>query len=469
MSAAKKSSETPSYRIEEGHGVWPSLWKFSGLLAVIGGAISAFGFVSDPDRFGYSYLFAFFATCTLVFGGLFLTIALQMTSGKWGTTSRRFAEIVIACAPVLLVLFIPFAAGVGTHTFVNYHEWQEAEAHGAHGGHGEGHGDEHGEVGHGDEHSSLFGASVARADDGEHGGDHDDEAHAHSPQEVALHHKVLEGKTGWLNTPGWLFRGFLFIVIWIVIGGIYFRQSRKQDDMLDDLQGRIDITAKLKFWAPLAAVFFFLSLTYAAFDWLMSMEAAWYSTIFGVIIFGGSAMTIFAFVILIGVPLHKQGVVGSALNVEHFHDLGKLMFGFMCFWTYTSFSQWMLIWYAGIPEEATFFEKRWTDGWKFWSVMLPIGHFALPFFFLISRLVKRRLSMLWFGALWLVIMHCADIYWYVMPQYEGGFGLNFVDLGALLFCGGTFMTAFFLLLKRMPIIPIGDPILDRSLHHHQTH
>ena len=224
----------------------------------------------------------------------------------------------------------------------------------------------------------------------------------------------------------------------------------------------------MKKWAPLSAIAFGLTLTFAAFDWMMSLEPTWYSTIFGVVIFAGSAVGILAFTVIIAISLIQRGVVGKAMNVEHVHDLGKLLFGFMCFWAYTSFSQWMLIWYAGIPEEATWFHKRWEGGWQFWSLMLMLGHFALPFYFLISRMVKRRLPLMMMGAIWLLIMHIADIYFYVMPQF-GALTLRPVDFGALMFVGGIFFAYVFWQLGRLPLIPLGDPRLQRSLDHHQSH
>src|SRR5690606_41803355 len=123
----------------------------------------------------------------------------------------------------------------------------------------------------------------------------------------------------------------------------------------------------------------------------MSLEPAWYSTIFGVVIFGGSAAAILALLIVWGVSLHQSGEVGDAINVEHIHDLGKMMFGFFCFWTYVSFSQWMLIWYAGIPEEAEFFHKRWQSGWQTVSAMMILMHFALPILLYISSIFTRNL------------------------------------------------------------------------------
>jgi hypothetical protein len=456
------------YRIPEGNGFWSkTAWQASAVLAGVGLLLSIFGFTQDPERFGYSYLFGLMTILTFVFGGLFLVIALHFTAGHWGVTARRIAETIGSGVIVAAVLAIPFFAGVATDKFNLYDEWMAGHGHG-HDDHGD-HGDEaHDGAAEGEEHGSLFGSSVAYAQDGEHAGEaeHAEEHHPHTPQMEAAHHRIMEHKAPYLNATRWGVSALVYFLIWIAIALFYFRTSLVQDKS-SKTEGYA-LTNKMKKWSALSAILFGLTLTFAAFDWLMSLEPAWYSTIFGVIVFAGSAMSIFALLIVIGVSLYRRGHVGEALNTEHFHDLGKMMFGFMCFWAYVSFSQWMLIWYAGIPEESTWFQKRWDGAWKLWSVALMIGHFALPFYFLISRMVKRRLGMLQFGALWLLVMHVADIYFFVLPQ-AGRFSFNHFDIGALLLCGGAFFAYVFRTLGKNPLIPMGDPRLSRAIHHHQSH
>ncbi len=462
MSSPKTKGSKPSYRIPEGNGFWSkTAWQASAVLACVGLLLSIFGFVSDPERFGYSYLFGLMTILTFVFGGLFLIVALHFTAGHWGVTARRIAETIASGVLVAAVLAVPFFIGVATDKFNLYDEWMAG--HGDHGDHGGEHEDHDAESGI-EHHSSLFGPSVAFAQD--HGDAHAEEHHPHTPQMEAAHHHIMAHKAPYLNQVRWFGFAALYWLVWIAIGLFYFRTSLQQDKA--NKTESYALTNKMKKWSALSAILFGLTLTFAAFDWLMALEPAWYSTIFGVIVFAGSAMSIFALLIVIGVSLYRRGLVGEALNTEHFHDLGKMMFGFMCFWAYVSFSQWMLIWYAGIPEESTWFQKRWDGAWKLWSLALMLGHFALPFYFLISRMVKRRLGMLQFGAVWLLVMHVADIYFFVLPQ-AGRFSLNHLDIGALLLCGGAFFTYVFRTLAKNPLIPMGDPRLDRAIHHHQSH
>jgi hypothetical protein len=448
------------YRVGD-DAFWARAWVAPLVLAVAGGLLAAV--TADPDRLGYAYLFALFTTATFMLGGLFLVLIQFLTAAHWGVSSRRIVEVIMSGAPVVALLALPFIAGVALGKINIYDEWQSVAAHAEHEPDSES--DEHGDV-----HGVLgLGAGLAHAqDDADGHGDQGDEAaheeeHAHTAQEAALHHAVLEKKTGYLNTTGWVARGIGYLIVWCLIALAYFGWSRRQDEDRDPKH-----TVRMQSLAAPSLILFAGALTFAAFDWVMSLEAAWFSTIFGVIIFAGSAVSILALTILIGLSLYKRGLVGNAINPEHFHDLGKLMFGFICFWTYVQFSQWMLIWYAGIPEEATWFHKRWEGGWQFVCYLLIFGHFVAPFVLLISRVQKRALRWLQVMCFWVIFMHIVDIYWFVLPQ-AGSFHVQPADIGALLFVGGVFFAYVFWQLGRVPLLPVGDPRLQRSLHHHQTH
>jgi hypothetical protein len=432
---------------------WARAWTAPLSLAVVGGLLAVV--TASPDRLGYAYLFALFTTATFMLGGLFLVLVEFLTASYWGVSSRRIVEVVMSGAPVIALLAIPFIAGVWLGKINIYDQWQSVAAHSD----------------HAEEHGMLeLRTSVAHADEGEvdEGADtqeaaaHEEE-HAHTPQEIALHHRVISEKTGYLNSNGWAARGLGYLAIWCLLALLYFGSSRRQDVDRDPRH-----TLRMQKFAAPSLILFACSLTFAAFDWLMSLEAAWFSTIFGVVIFAGSAVAILAVTILIGLSLYKRGLVGDAINTEHFHDLSRLMFGFVCFWTYVQFSQWMLIWYAGIPEEATWFHKRWEGGWQFVTYLLIFGHFIAPFLLLISRVQKRDLRWLQVMCFWLILMHIVDIYWFVMPQ-AGGFQVQLADVGALLFVGGTFFAYVFWQLGRVPLLPVGDPRLQRSLHLHQIY
>lgn len=451
MSAAKKA---PSYRLPD-KGVWANAWKISSVLALVGLGLLAAGYAGDPHRFAFSYLYGLFTILTLALGAMFFVVTMHVTKGYWAVTMRRIPEVLMVCVPVLALLFVPVALHAET-----LYEWV---------GHGDSaHGDDHGEEGHGaddgHEHGSLLGTSVVHAQDH---GVAAEQAHAHTPMEEALHHELMEHKAAYLNYSGWLGRSIAYWLIWMLIGFAYFRMSTRQDE-----SKAFSLTNRMESFAPISAMAFGVTLTFAAFDWIMAMEPTWYSTIFGVHVFAGAACVLLATMIVVLMSLADAGYLGKAVNVEHFHDLGKLLFGFMCFWAYVGFSQWMLIYYAGIPEEATYFERRWGGGWEMIAYILIFGHFVAPFLFFMSRVVKRNLPLLKATAVWLIFMHVVDMYWYVMPYATDGhphLAVHFMDIGALLFVGGAFFTAVFLVMKRFALIPVGDPRLERGLHHAQSH
>ena len=456
-------SNDTDYRVGDDR-LWKRAWLAPLGLAVVGLLIAVL--TADANRFGYAYLFGLFTTATFMLGALFLVLVQFLTASYWGVSSRRIVEVVMSGAPVVAILALPFIAGVAFEKIDIYQEWQSVSAHGEHAepGSGDDHASDH------EEHGVLgFGSGIAHAqaggeDHGAHGeATAHDEEHSHTPQEVALHHEILEQKSGYLNTTGWVARGLGYLLVWCLLAVAYFAWSRRQDQDRDPKH-----TVRMQSLAAPSLILFAGALTFAAFDWLMSLEAAWFSTIFGVIIFAGSAVSILALTILIGLSLHKRGLVGDYINIEHFHDLSRLMFGFVCFWTYVHFSQWMLIWYAGIPEEATWFMKRWDGGWKFVSYLLIFGHFVAPFLLLISRVQKRALPWLQAMCFWLLFMHIVDIYWFVLPQ-AGAFHVQLADIGALLFVGGVFFTYVFWRLGNVPLVPLGDPRLQRSHHLHQIY
>ena len=461
--------DNKDYRVGK-DAFWSRAWLTPLVIGIVGGVLMLL--TAGPERLGYSYLFGMFATLTFMLGALFLVLIQFMTASHWGVSTRRIVEVIMSGAPVIFALAIPFVLGVSFHKLSLYEEWQDVGAHGDHAGeHDEGHSDdEHEGDHHGDEHGSLtLGASTAYAQD--HGDDHGahqghgeahEEGHSHTPQETALHHEVVASKVAYLNTGGWVTRALVYLLIWTILALAYYTWSRKQD-----VDRNPSHTVRMQTLAPVSLILFGGTLTFASFDWLMSLEAAWFSTIFGVIIFAGSVMAILATTILIALSFYQRGLTGGAITEEHFHDLSKLMFGFVCFWTYVSFSQWMLIWYAGIPEEAIWYHRRWEGGWKVVAYLLIFGHFVAPFVLLISRVQKKALRWLQFMCFWLILMHFVDIYWFVMPQTEGGFQI--ADVGALLFALGIFFAFVFWRLGTVPLVPVGDPRLPRSVHHHQTH
>ncbi|CAN5474068.1 hypothetical protein BH09MYX1_BH09MYX1_49140 [soil metagenome] len=286
----------------------------------------------------------------------------------------------------------------------------------------------------------------------------------HGDPEEVIEEENMSKKTWWLSKGFFYGRILVYILVWIVLGVSLLRTSASQDKSND-----LEVTNTLARMSPPYVILFALSLTGAAFDWIMSLDPTWYSTIFGVTFFSGAAVVGFATLVIVFTSMRQSGILTREVTVEHYHDLGKLMFGFMCFWAYVSFSQFMLIWYAAIPEETTFFHHRW-DGegpWKTVSLLLIFFHFAVPFVAIMSRNVKRRLGLLRAGAIRLLTMHVVEVYWLVMPNVPlpagATFGFHPMDIFCLIGPVGAYLAVVFYTMTKYPIIPIGDPRLERSL------
>jgi hypothetical protein len=230
----------------------------------------------------------------------------------------------------------------------------------------------------------------------------------------------------------------------------------------------------MRFWAAPALFLFALSLTFAAFDLLMSLDPHWFSTMFGVYYFAGSALSMFGLITLTVILLHKSGYLRGVVTTEHYHDLGKYLFGFTVFYTYIAFSQYFLIWYANIPEETMWFGYRIADDFLPLTFLLVIGRFFIPFFFLLRRGVKRNAFTLTLAAVWVLFMQVVDMFWLIQPvrahhhALESGdhvmhMHIGPVDILALLGVAGVFIAAFTWALGRKALVPTGDPRIEESV------
>jgi hypothetical protein len=278
------------------------------------------------------------------------------------------------------------------------------------------------------------------------------------PEAVQADH-LLQKKQAYLNVNFFTVRLVIYIAIWTFLTFFFYKDSVKSD------QGSQDASMdKPKTMAPAGIIMFAITVTFAAFDWLMSLDPHWYSTIFGAYVFAGFVASFFAFIILLYLLLFKLGYLQGIVTREHMHDLGKLMFAFVCFWAFMATSQYILIWYGNIPEETIFYAHRW-DGWKWISLSLPIGHFAIPFLFLMSREIKRNYTTLAIAAVWVLLIHFVDLHWLVLPNLHHGFHPSFQDLTTFVAFGGIFLGLLGKRLTKAPLVPVNDPYLEKSINH----
>lgn len=456
QAAAPKAAAKPTadlYRIPRESG-WARAAQYAGVLGGLGVAASLFLWNGDSHRFAFSWLFAVMVFLAISLGSMFLMLFQHITMGHWGIVVRRthetFATGVVVIAAFVVPLMLMHMSDL--YPWVQF-EHEEAERAAAA---SEGEGAEHSSA---DE--SLVGASIAHAQDR---GEPAEVAHGeteHTPEHAA-HEETMRAKMGYLNTPFFLGRMVLYLAIWIALAFYFHSKSTRQDVSRDR-----ELTKQMNKASPLALMALALSLTFAAFDWMMSLEPTWFSTIFGVQYFAVSLVSSLATAIVVTHLLQNGGLMGNAVSTEHFHDMGKLLFGFLVFWAYITFSQFMLIWYASIPEETTYYHLRFSGGWRTFSWFLLICHFFVPFFGILSRNIKRRVPLLALGAGWLLVMHVLEVYWLIMPYTNGGVALqpSPMDVAALMAVGGCYLAFVFFRMSQFPLVPVGDPRLADSLHH----
>lgn len=276
---------------------------------------------------------------------------------------------------------------------------------------------------------------------------------------AADHDQLLRWKAPYLNVPFFLFRAALYFACWSFMALVWYRGSRGQDTTGDPA-----VSARLRRFAGPALVVLALTQTFASIDWIMSLTPHWQSTIFGVYFFAGALLGFLALLSIVAVSMRHAGLLEGIINTEHLHDVGKLLFGFTAFWAYIAFSQFLLVWYGNLPEETIWFKVRLDGSWQSVSLLLMVGHFLLPFFFLMGRAVKRNGGTLLLGGLWLLLMHFVDLYWLVMPVlHPEGLRPSALDAAAFLAVGGCFVAASSWLLTRRALVPLRDPRLGESL------
>ncbi len=268
---------------------------------------------------------------------------------------------------------------------------------------------------------------------------------------------VLQGKSAYLNVPFFIARFAAVCILWFLFFWLFTRNSLKQDRTADQ-----NLTTRN---IRLAAVFlplFAITITVTAIDWGMSLEPHWYSTIFGVYYFSGTALAAVAAATLVIVSLLDAGYL-PALRRDHLYSLGALLFVFVNFWAYIAFSQFLLIWYANLPEETFWFMHRWGNGWLVVSILLIVVHFAVPYFALLPQEAKMDRKRLKFMAIWILFAHMLDLYWLVMPTFSESVTLGWQEIAIPLVAAGLAITVLGWKMERQNMIAVGDPKLERGL------
>lgn len=324
---------------------------------------------ADPAQFAKIYLVNFMFVLALCLGSLQFTLIQHLVRAGWSVVVRRVAESIAANLTWIWILFLPVA-------------WLYfSKPH------------------FGDHGPSGLGLVWPWADM--------EWMRSHDAAEAA----IVDKKAAYLNPNFFMIRTVAYFLIWGGTAAWLLRTSRTQD-----ATGSAALTQRMGKWAGPLIILYGLSITFAAFDWMMSLSPTWFSTMFGVYFFCCVSTAGFSFLAFVVLRMQHMGYLRNVVTPEHYQDLGKLIFAFgVVFWAYIAYSQYMLIWYANIPEETTFFLARQVGGWTWLSAILLVGHFMIPFVLLISRWIKRWRLTLALGAVWMAAFAWLDLWYLIMP------------------------------------------------------
>ncbi len=277
--------------------------------------------------------------------------------------------------------------------------------------------------------------------------------------DVVAADEILQQKSPYLNMTFFTIRIIAYFVLWILFYWLLSRNSKKQDESKDQKITRLN--------AKISALFmpvFAITITFSSIDWMMSLEPHWFSTIFGVYYFSGTVVASLSIGTLLVIWLNEKGLLIKGIRKDHYYSLGALLFAFINFWAYIAFSQYLLIWYANIPEETYWFLQRWEGSWLYFSVFFMIVHFAIPYFVLLSQPSKMNPKTLKIMSLWIAISHILDLYWIVIPTLSPeGFIFGWIEVGFIVLAFGIIMVVFNLKAKNENLVAIGDPKLQRGI------
>ncbi len=267
-------------------------------------------------------------------------------------------------------------------------------------------------------------------------------------------------KTSWLNYPFFIARLAVCVALWVWSYRILVGGSVRQDETRDPTA-----TIRLRRYSPIFMILLALTLTAFAFDWVSSLEAGWYSDIFGVYLFAGAVTSAIAATSLVVIYLYRRDRL-PGVTADHLYNLGGLLFGFTIFWGYIAFSQYLLQWYANLPEEVFWFQQRTVGSMESVFILLGIGHFFVPFLALMSRKDKQNWRRLRWVSLWVLFMEFVDVFWLISPIQGAGLHLGWPEASFALFFLAAGLLVVVRAMRMGEHMPVGDPFLADGLKFH---
>jgi len=378
------------------------------LVGLVFGVIALVGAWQQPEQFFRAYLLGFLACLGVTLGSMAILMLRHLTKGAWGMVIRRILGAAMRCVPLTALLFVPLLFGLK-----RLYIW------------------------------------------------------ARPLETIADNHlreHLQEITKSYLSVNGFIIRAVFYFAIWNLLSYLLTKWSAEQDH-----PPMRDHSARFKALSGPGLILYGFTITFAAIDWVMSIDPSWISTIFGLSLLIGQVLAALCFAVVVERILFDYKPMSELLKPEQVHDHGKFMLAFIMVWAYFAFSQWLIIWAGNLPEEITWYMRRLNGGWGYVGLFLVLFHFAVPFVFLISRPFKRDITRLVWLAGWLLLMRYVDLFWTIEPNFSTAFHLSWLDVVVPIALAGLWLAYFFRNLSSMPLVPAYDVFAVEVLEPEHEH
>jgi hypothetical protein len=386
--------------------------KISQRSLVIGGifaVIAAILAFVRPDEFFRAYLLGFMCWLGLALGSMAILMIRHLTGGGWGTVIRRILGAAMRTLPLLTIMFVPVIIGVG---------------------------------------SLYIWARPLELIEDKH-----------------LREHLEQITKTYLTVNGFIIRAVFYFAVWNVLSFLLSYWSKQTDK-----PGAPDNSGRFKAVAGPGLILYGFTISFAAIDWVMSLDPSWISTIFGLVILIGEVLSAMAFAVVVERILFNYKPMSEMLTPDFVHDHGKWMLAFTMVWAYFNFSQWLIIWAGNLPSEITFYMRRLSGGWTTIGLILIFLGFVVPFAMLLSRPFKRNIRQLAWLAAWLLVIRYLDLFWIIEPNFSKTLTVTLADVIVPIAIGGIWLWYFFRNLASLPLLPAYDTDAHEVLQPaHETH
>ncbi len=378
------------------------------IVGVVFGLIALILAFLRPEQFFRAYLLGFMCWLGVSLGSMAILMIRHLTGGGWGMVIRRILGAAMRTVPLLALLFIPIILGM---------------------------------------HKLYIWAQPL-----------DQIADKH------LREHLKDITKTYLTTNGFVIRAIFYFAIWNLLSYLLSHWSRQTDRA-----GAPDNTERFKTVAGPGLILYGFTISFAAIDWVMSLDPSWISTIFGLVILIGEVLSAMCFAVVVERILFNYKPMSEMLSPDFVHDHGKWMLTFVMVWAYFNYSQWLIIWAGNLPSEITYYMRRLNGGWGYVGLFIVIFHFAIPFGTLLSRPFKRNIRKLVWLAVWLMLMRYLDLFWIIEPNFSTTFHVTVADIVVPIAIGGFWLAYFFRNLGSLPLLPLYDPSAGEVLHPQHHH